>query len=532
MMTLLKSLLAVTLVALAAEGHAQQVVGRVLVAAGQVTVVRQGNPSPARAGTALQVGDSVVTAAAANAQLGFIDDSLVALRESSSFLIEKFQFQQAAGQNGLAFSLLRGGLRTVTGLIGATRRDDYRVTTPIASVGIRGTHYSLLYCQDDCVEDAGVLAPNGAYGGVYDGAVAVSNNAGEAEFGRDEYFFVADINTLPQPLLAPPSFLADRLKGLAKGAPKAANEPTPRAADATSAAAGAVDPPGAETPVTGFVATETRAAGGAPLVVGSTAPQSALTFVHSLVETNGGNSTYGGATLGTAIPGLTFVSSPNGELASINLEVGDASRIYTRGPGGSDMLGSDPVSGARWGRWVDPRVAILVTDDSLAIGTQVPPGGVHYMYGVAPTSDAVLAARTGSVSFSDVGGTTPTNSAGQVATSFAFGPMNVNFTTRSANLSAINVTFPNASWSYSNVPFTFQTGPGNFTHLDGTLNGIGTCTGPGCGGATVGSLFDSSATFVGTSGNFLALGFQGNAGDGASRVSWAAARLFRCATCP
>jgi hypothetical protein len=44
----------------------------------------------------------------------------------------------------------------------------------------------------------------------------VRNGAGETEFGRDQYFQVASNNALPVPLLAPPSFLRDKLDGMAK----------------------------------------------------------------------------------------------------------------------------------------------------------------------------------------------------------------------------------------------------------------------------------------------------------------------------
>jgi len=114
-------------------------------------------------------------------------------------------------------------MRTVTGLIGRLKRlDKYAVTTPTATIGIRGTHYVLRQCNDDCFETeasgsaslepvqiaaaegadigplaqasgaSGVKAPNGTYGGVTDGRIGVSNDTGEREFSRDQFFFVAN----------------------------------------------------------------------------------------------------------------------------------------------------------------------------------------------------------------------------------------------------------------------------------------------------------------------------------------------------
>lgn len=543
MKSLVKSCLAFLLLAHAADAFAQPVVGRVLVAAGQVTLVRQGTPRAAIAATGLQVGDAVVTSAASNAQIGFVDHSVVALRESSHFLVERFQFQPEGGSNALAFSLLKGGLRTVTGLIGVSRRaDEYRVKTPIASVGIRGTQYSLVYCQDDCADPEGVLAANGAYGGVYDGTVAVSNNAGEVEFGRDEYFYVADINTIPQPLLGPPSFLGDRLKGMAKNAPKPAAEPAARSAD--GAASASQEAEAALPPTAAYVATETRGPGGAPIVVGgalAAGPSStAFAFAHSLIETNGGPASYGGALAISAGPGqptnlLTLSGSgPSQTLAGFNFNPAFP-RSGSVGSSGIDMQGFDAASGVHWGRWVNGTIAVGEADEFLAPGTQTPPSGVHYLYGIA-TPDSVLASKTGTFTFSDFGGTTPTDSNGQIATSSAFGAMSVNFTARTANLSSLNISFPNATWSYSGIPFTMGFGAGITTHLGAFTQGAGSCIGAGCG-ASQGpgnATIDTTGVFIGSSANFLGISFQGfsQAPTSNNRVAWGAVRIYRCPTCP
>ena len=98
------------------------------------------------------------------------------------------------------------------GLIGKSQHENYRVRTPIATVGIRGTHYNLVVCQQDCFESDGSLAADGNYGGVLEGRLAIANKAGEREFGVDEYFYVADANTIPQTLRGRPGFLRDRLE--------------------------------------------------------------------------------------------------------------------------------------------------------------------------------------------------------------------------------------------------------------------------------------------------------------------------------
>lgn len=191
-----------------------QVAGRVLAAAGEVSIVRDGRQVPARPGTEVRSGDVLRTAAGSNAQVRLEDSALLALRQNTDFKIEEFKFAgKEDGSERAFFRLLKGGFRTVSGLIGKLNQDNYGVTTDTATVGIRGTHYNLLLCKGDCGE-----AKDGLYGGVLDGRIAVNNESRlERQFGVGEYFFVADVRSPAQRLISPPDFLRDRLEGQVRG---------------------------------------------------------------------------------------------------------------------------------------------------------------------------------------------------------------------------------------------------------------------------------------------------------------------------
>jgi hypothetical protein len=45
---------------------------------------------------------------------------------------------------------VRGGFRAISGLIGKVDRQAYRVATPAATIGIRGTDYEVQLCTTDC----------------------------------------------------------------------------------------------------------------------------------------------------------------------------------------------------------------------------------------------------------------------------------------------------------------------------------------------------------------------------------------------
>lgn len=60
---------------------------------------------------------------------------------------------ESEGETSRAFfRLVKGGFRSVSGLIGKVNQDDYRVSTPVATIGIRGTRYGARLCQGDCAD--------------------------------------------------------------------------------------------------------------------------------------------------------------------------------------------------------------------------------------------------------------------------------------------------------------------------------------------------------------------------------------------
>ncbi|SFF37726.1 Sporulation related domain-containing protein [Fontimonas thermophila] len=94
------------------------------------------------------------------------------------------------------FRLLRGGFRAVSGLIGKSDPQEYRVSTPVATIGIRGTDYLVILCDTACARDpvlsdalpAGSSAENGIVVGVIEGGVFVTSESGKtADVGAGQY---------------------------------------------------------------------------------------------------------------------------------------------------------------------------------------------------------------------------------------------------------------------------------------------------------------------------------------------------------
>jgi hypothetical protein len=109
-------------------------------AVGSVTATGQdGRARPLTKGAEVLAGDRIQTAAG-RAQLRFTDGAYVSLQPNTTFEVRQYHFtgKTDGSERGL-FGLLRGALRTVTGLIGRVNRGAYEIQTPTATVGIRGT---------------------------------------------------------------------------------------------------------------------------------------------------------------------------------------------------------------------------------------------------------------------------------------------------------------------------------------------------------------------------------------------------------
>lgn len=108
-----------------------------------------------------------------------------------------FSGKVASSSSKSYFKLLRGGFRAVSGLIGKGNADQYRVRTPVATIGIRGTDYVLVLCDAACGADpiiAGSMAPGasaagGSVVGVIKGGVFVAADASgqTTEVPQDQY---------------------------------------------------------------------------------------------------------------------------------------------------------------------------------------------------------------------------------------------------------------------------------------------------------------------------------------------------------
>jgi len=153
-----------------AQAQSASPIGQVALVTGSVTASVAGDPvpKPLKTGDALAEGQTITVAANSYASLKFADGGRVLLRPNSEFRVEAFKYTPApapvaaapaptapAGAVGSAFfRLVRGGFRAISGLIGKGDVQSYKVTTPVATIGIRGTDYEVQLCTNDCPTQA------------------------------------------------------------------------------------------------------------------------------------------------------------------------------------------------------------------------------------------------------------------------------------------------------------------------------------------------------------------------------------------
>lgn len=186
-----------------AAGHADFVSGNVMA------VAADGSQRPLQKGSEINAGEAINTAAGARAQIRFTDGGYISLQPNTLFRVDEYQYEgKTDGKEKGFFSLLKGGLRAITGAVGHVNRDNYKVATPAATIGIRGTGYNAMLAEGLSIS-------------VTDGIVKLTNKGGSLIITQGQTAFVADINTAPSLTFEKPATSpAPMSKGTAAPLPK------------------------------------------------------------------------------------------------------------------------------------------------------------------------------------------------------------------------------------------------------------------------------------------------------------------------
>ena len=149
LITVLLSLL-VSVPALAQDGDS---IGMIVASRGEVVAVANGGSRELQQGGFIYVNDEIITSDRSFAVLQFEDGAKVTVRPDSTLIIETYLYNGDAGDEA-TLSLVEGGLRVITGAMAKTNPENYKVRTPVALMGVRGTEFSVVLCGDQVCAEA------------------------------------------------------------------------------------------------------------------------------------------------------------------------------------------------------------------------------------------------------------------------------------------------------------------------------------------------------------------------------------------
>ena len=195
--------------------------GKFLSVFGDVRVIsRDGAPRAAQREAEFREGESIITGAGALAQLRMFDGALMSVRGDTEIKLERFSYAGEQDRNAsFLMSVLKGGLRTITGVIGRQNRERYRITTATVTIGVRGTDFEIVHVPPQAASGE---VPAGTYDRVFEGVTGMQNRAGVMLLvSRDQTAFAALQGTTPPVLVAPPAALFGRTTPLPRVTPQA-----------------------------------------------------------------------------------------------------------------------------------------------------------------------------------------------------------------------------------------------------------------------------------------------------------------------
>ena len=163
-------------------------------------------PRNLRIGDEVVQGDTVSTLAASSVVLKFDDGQVTALTANTRMQVTAYAYNAPARSGNILLSLLVGGMRAITGLIGHNQPDNVRFRAATATIGIRGSDGMIVTDGTN----VSITVTEGAFTFTYGGETIVIP-AGRGAFGANGQITPGTAQEIFNKL--PPSF-QDAIGGL------------------------------------------------------------------------------------------------------------------------------------------------------------------------------------------------------------------------------------------------------------------------------------------------------------------------------
>ena len=150
-------------------------VGKVTEQSGPTEIVRARKSISSAVNTTVEMNDTIVTARS-RAELTFEDATKVKITEQSKLVIDDFVYDPRSGTGKLAMKVALGTARYASGQIAKNSPQQVAVSTPTASIAVRGTDFSMTV--DELGRSLIMLLPSCDDKTCVTGAIEVSNQSG------------------------------------------------------------------------------------------------------------------------------------------------------------------------------------------------------------------------------------------------------------------------------------------------------------------------------------------------------------------
>lgn len=165
-------------------------------------------------GDTVYEGETVITGKNAAVQLRMVDKAIIAVRPNSRLQIDLYRFEGKRDDSERAvLHLIKGAIRSITGLIGHTNKENYKIKTETANIGIRGTDHEPAYLLPS---QAATGAP-GSYDVVNSGGTYIATPWGRVDVSPNQAGFASS-----KPGSVP--VLLDGVPGFMRAAPPMAQD--------------------------------------------------------------------------------------------------------------------------------------------------------------------------------------------------------------------------------------------------------------------------------------------------------------------
>ena len=155
-------------------------------------------------GQKVYAGQTINTGADGEVHLVTEDSGIIAVRQDTVFRVDQYQAEGNASDK-IFMSLFKGAIRSVTGWIGKHNSSAYLITTPNATIGIRGTDH-----ETTVIDNADGDEP-GSYDTVNEGSTVLKTAQGETEVTPGKFAFARKGRAVAPVLLERrPNFFAKR----------------------------------------------------------------------------------------------------------------------------------------------------------------------------------------------------------------------------------------------------------------------------------------------------------------------------------